>query len=370
MPVTRQKPVKVSKPVAEKKQRCITCGQFGDFYASKNKMHKKYGRLPWCKECLISFYDEAYKRFQQNERSIIEICKITNTPFIKDCYLTAEKQLQTQGRDIVFGYFATLAMFKSTSAMFFIDSDIFDYSGDGILCLREKNKDKEQVQKAEEIVEEKEEILTPKIDVKDEEFFGLGYTPEEYRAMRKKYEFLKSSYNEVTNMHTEALIKYIRYSVKEELASAKGSPAEAKAWGTLAGTAAEKAKLNPSQLTKADLMGGANSFAEINQAIEQACDIIPILPIFKYRANDAIDMLLWDYVDYNRHLQGLPTCSYEDIYKFYDKRKAEYIKTTGDPYGIYKDDPTEKNREAIIQFLSDIEQEPEIEKFISGDEDE
>ena len=97
-------------------------------------------------------------------------------------------------------------------------------------------------------------------------------------------------------MHTEALLNYIRYRVKEELSTAKGNVKEAKEWGQLAKDAATAAKINPSQLSKADLSDGLSTFSELSQAVEREVDIIPILPRFKCRPNDALDFNIWCYI--------------------------------------------------------------------------
>lgn len=182
--------------------------------------------------------------------------------------------------------------------------------------------------------------------------FGEGYTRSEYKAMVDKYDFLSQSYPDLTNLHTEALITYIRYKVKEEFAVSAGNVEEAEKWATLSTKAADKAKINPSQLSQSDLQGGLNSFSELMMAIEQAVDIIPILPQFKFRPNDAVDFTIWCYVNYIRKAEGKPLCSYEDIYHFYDERKAEYIAQYGDPTGIFTDDPTEQNRENVKKFIT------------------
>jgi hypothetical protein len=135
------------------------------------------------------------------------------------------------------------------------------------------------------------------------------------------------------------------------LATAKKQVKEAKEWGALATKAAQDAKINPSQLTQADLQGGLNSFSEISLMAEQAVDIIKVLPEFKYRPIDAADFIIWCYINYERDAQGLPMVSYRDIWQFYDKRKKEYIDQYGDPYGIFTDDPTEENRKNIEKFI-------------------
>jgi hypothetical protein len=135
---------------------------------------------------------------------------------------------------------------------------------------------------------------------------------------------LKNNYQEKTAMHTEALLTYIRYRVKEEISTAKNDMKSAKEWGQLAQKAAQDAKINPSQLSKSDLSDGLDTFGQLVRTVEQAVDIIPILPKFKEKPQDKPDFTLWCYVNYVRDLKGLPLVPYQDIYKFYDQRKKDY----------------------------------------------
>lgn len=184
------------------------------------------------------------------------------------------------------------------------------------------------------------------------EKFGSNYSNEELLAMDKKYRFLQSSYDETTSMHTEAITSYVRYRVKEEMATERDDINSAKAWGALAEKSAVSAGITPQQLKKADLIGGISTFSELTQIIEENADgVIPLLPSFKYRPDDSLDLLLYCYISYARHLEGKEPCKYEDIYKFYDERKQDYISTTGDPYDIFKHDPTESNRDRIREFI-------------------
>ena len=48
----------------------------------------------------------------------------------------------------------------------------------------------------------------------------------------------------------------------------------------------------------------------------------------------------------------MPHCEYEDVYKFYDKKKEEFISQYGDPYGIFDEDPSKKIRENIQKFIT------------------
>ena len=89
----------------------------------------------------------------------------------------------------------------------------------------------------------------------------------------------------------------------------------------------------------------------MTKAVEQAVDVIKILPRFKYRPNDAPDFNIWCYIDYERKLNDQPPISYEEVYQFYDKKRDEYIAQNGAPYGIFTNEPTIKNRETVKTFI-------------------
>ena len=184
------------------------------------------------------------------------------------------------------------------------------------------------------------------------QLFGEGYTKNEYRKMYNKYESLKTNYTLQTSLHQEALATYVRFKVKEEDATARGDVSEAKKWYDAAQSAAENGKLTPKQLSQSDLQGGINNFSDIFKAVEQAVDIVPILPKFKFRPNDAIDFIIWCYINYARDLRGLPQCTYEEVYRFYDRKKEEYISQYGDPNHIFSEDPSEGLRDNIKQFIT------------------
>lgn len=182
--------------------------------------------------------------------------------------------------------------------------------------------------------------------------FGEGYTKTEYKKMFRKYEEMKQTYVIQTSIHREALVTYVRFKVKEEMATAKGDVAEAQKWYSAAQTAAEQGKLTAKQISKEDLQGGIINFSDIFAAVEGAKERIKIFPEFKYQPKDAADFIIWNYVNYERNLNNMPEVEYRDIYEFYDKKKKEYVDTYGDPYGIFKDDTTEENRETIEKFIT------------------
>jgi hypothetical protein len=107
-------------------------------------------------------------------------------------------------------------------------------------------------------------------------------------------------------------------------------------------------------LTAADLQGGLSSFSEIFEAVEGAKDIIEVLPRFKMQPNDMPDFIIWNYINYERELNNMPRVDYEEIYKFYDERKDEYLREHGDPFGIVENDQSQDNekRKLVKKLIS------------------
>ena len=325
----------VAKKQKEERIYCIPCEKdhpARDFYISYNPMHKGY--IPYCKKSIK-------KSVKNSDGSVVldkfkDVLRQSDIPFLIDYWEGAV----SAGGDIVGRYFKDMKL-KQNRNLTWKDSVFHNET------IVEDNPPKKQNKEGEE-----ENYNIHQLREKWGE-----YSKDELLAFERKYRSLKNHYSEKTAMHTEALLTYIRYRVKEELATSKGNVKEAKEWGAMASKAATDAKINPSQLSKADLSDGLSTFSELSQAVEKEVDIIRILPKFKARPNDALDFNIWCYVNYIRDLSGLPPCKYEDVYKFYDKNIENYIKERGDPYGIFSEDMSTKNRENIKRFIDEDEEE-------------
>lgn len=349
------------------KKICLACPPeenknvhpLGDFYLSKNPMHKD-GKLPWCKNCI--------KRLSLNQSGEIDeekfksVLRQIDRPYYKDVLQSGIRQYKKEhsyiededikyhGEDIIGLYFKNLNTLRQVANKSYGDSE-----KEGFVRKQGVHAANVNIGNAvKQTVKDKHYSNIDDFEVTDniKDLFGDGYTTIEYKKMYEKYEKLKLNYTLQTNLHQEALATYVRFKVKEEMATAAGNVDEAKKWYDAAQNAAASGKLTPKQLSEADLQGGINSFSEIFKAVEQAVDIIPILPRFKYRPNDALDFNIWCYINYARDLQGLPQCDYEDVYKFYDRKKEEYLEQYGDPYGIFDDEPDESIRENIKKFIT------------------
>lgn len=330
----------------EKIYYCVGCGKIhnkNNFYVSYSKNHAN-GRLFYCKDFIKK---EVYK-----SNNVIDIDKLKSIlrqldlPFLEDVFETAVDS----GGDTVGHYFRLLNSLPQNKGLSWKDSTIQKQMDGEIENLNSEDTCKENnIKDLDDMSDEDIRKLEDK--------WGFGYSSEELYLFEKKYLMLKDNYNEKTAMHTEALYNYIRYRVKEEIATAEGNVKEAKDWGGLAKDAANAAKINPSQLSKADLTDGLSTFSELSVAVEKAVEennsIISILPQFKFRPNDALDFNIWCYINYLQDLSGAPLCDYKDVYEFYDRRVADYIEQYGDQYGLFTDDPTIENRDKIKNFIKE-----------------
>ena len=278
----------------------------------------------------------------------------------------SEDEVAKKGKDIVGLYFKN-SMLRQNRNKSFADSE-----KDGFIHNNSNstNTEKDRIVKkymsasSDDIndkVKNKKEIEEPIVSSKKKNFvvtedminlFGEGYTKTEYMKMSRKYEEMRQTYVIQTSIHKEALVTYVRFKVKEEMATAKGDVVEAQKWYAAAQTAAEQGKLTAKQISKEDLQGGIVNFSDIFTAVEGTKERIKIFPEFKYQPKDAADFIIWCYINYERNLNNMPEVEYNEIYKFYDRKKKEYIDTYGDPYGIFTDDTTEENRETIEKFIT------------------
>ena len=372
-----------------KKTKSIATG----FYKSSSPLYDEEGCVPICISCVKK--DVLNEDGTVNVKKLKVMCQRLDKPLYYDDLDSAYSQTKTEhgylsddeiakiGDKIVGYYFKNINSLRQTKNKCYADSekDGFIHSNSNTVNSEKKRilakYGVEEKETKENVIYSQSKPITesPIIIESDDNFevtediinlFGEGYTQSEYKNMYKKYEKLKLNYTLQTNLHQESLATYVRFKVKEEEATAKGNVDEAKKWFEAAQNAAANGKLTPKALSASDLQKGMNSVSELIKAVEQATDVIKILPQFKYRPNDSPDFTIMCYVNYERELNGQPQVPYEDIYSFYDKKKKEYIEQNGDPYGIFDNDPSEKNRDTVKTFLK----MPDDYEELAGGEDE
>lgn len=384
MPRTKSKS-SGNKPLPANQQKgkkvCTCCHEeknLTDFYYSSSPMYSLDERIPVCKECCkTSVLSEDgrinFDKFKDLLRNIdkplyFDLLFSSEESVKKENSYLSNEEVSLHGYEILQKYFTLVAM-RQDKAKSYSDAE-----KEGFIHQNSNRTKKEkdeilnryshlinqclQNNKTQHMSKQNQNKCYSNIDnfevtdnIKD--LFGDGYTTVEYKKMYEKYEKLKLNYTLQTNLHQEALATYVRFKVKEEMATAAGNVDEAKKWYDAAQNAASNGKLTPKQLSAADLQKGVNSFSELTLAIEQATDVINILPKYKTQPHDAPDFNIYCYISYARKLKGLPPIEYKDIYKFYDDKMEEYLRQYGDPNGVFTEanDTMLKNRPNIEKFI-------------------
>lgn len=338
---------------------CTNCNRelpMIDFYVASNPITSSDGRyVNVCKECIKAASLDSNGQLKKDEFK--RMLQLIDRPYIPDIIDSAVEEInnaQENGKntyDVIGRYMKNISSLPQYSKMTFLEGIEFVEGNEAKQPQNKISATERKKAKGEKetvfINDNKDFVLSQEII----ERFGDGYTKSQYNKMQKKYDKLKQNYQLTTNLHEEALATYVRFKVKEEESTALGDVDAANKWNKAAQDAAEKAKLTPKQLTQADLQGGITAISEISKAVEEAADIIEVLPRFRYSPNDAPDFIIWCYVNFCRKLKGLPQVEYKEVYSFYDKKKKEYIAQYGDPYGVFEEDTSEQNREAVKKFI-------------------
>lgn len=324
------------KKVNVKEITCTMCGATKkpiDYYQSFNPLHAT-GKLPYCKSCLKNM--SLNKDGSVNIDGLKNVLKMIDRPFLYDILkISTEDKMDTIGC-----YFKNLAM-----------PQYRNYGWVNSL-FEPKLKDENYINNNKPDSFEPDDSLFEK--------WGYGYANEEYYYFEKKWKKLIDNYGEKTSFHIEGLITYIRFRVKEELATARGDIREAKEWGAMAKDAATAAKINVSQLSKSDISGGVELLPQLFEAVESEVGVISILPKLKEQPVDDVDLIIWCIINYNRRLEDKSRIEYKDIWNFYDEMLNEYFHNQGytDEQIIFE----KEKRNSIFRDLGKVYIEPVYEE--------
>ena len=194
--------------------------------------------------------------------------------------------------------------------------------------------------KGESSTKKKTKVVNPIEDFnKMVELFGAGFTSKEYEEMYATYNSLQNNYPLRTEMHKDALVRVVKYGFKESQAIANDDAESAAKWGKLCKDARNDAKMNPSQLSAADLSDGITCFSQLSQAVEKEIDVIPILNEYIERPRDRVDYTIYMILDYLRDLEGKPHIDYKDVYQYIFNQRDKNTKKWGEKVVPQDDSP-------------------------------
>lgn len=319
-----------------KKKICQDCKKelgINNFYITKNTIISNDGRINICKECLKKIID--YKDIN----TIYKVLQILDIPFFFD-YWDIVKDKNNPFGDYIRMANSEINEFKNSN-----------YS-DSYFETRKKTEENKEENKENIVNKHKNFQITEGICEK----WGYGYQPEEYFYFEKKWKKLIDNYGEKTSLHNEGLIVYIRFRVKEEIATANGDIKSAKEWGSLATSAARDAKINVAQLSKSDISGGVELVGQIFEAAESELGIIPLLPKLLEQPYDDADMIIWAIINYGRRLEDKSRVNYKDIWFFYDEMLEEHFKQKG--FNEQQIKKFKEKRNNVFRDLQEVYYEP------------
>ena len=330
---------------SQKKVTEITCAACtepkkpSEYYISYNPIHQS-GRIPYCKFCLRKMI--ADEKGNVTLDKVKETLRLIDRPFIYSLWKSSlEDKIDTWGcyiKNIQMVQYRILGWADSK----FLPEIENELNYDSV--------NNENTNNSNSSIDNF--IVTDKIIDK----WNYGYSKEEYYYFEKKWNKLINNYGEKTSFHIEGLITYIRFRVKEELATAKGDVKEAKEWASLASTSAKDAKLNVSQLSKSDISGGVELLPQLFEAVESEIGIIPTLPYLKEQPYDDADLIIWCIVNYLRRLEDKSRITYREIWNFYDEMLNEFFMQQGYNEEAIKNEKLKRNN--VFRDLGKVYKEP------------
>ena len=252
-----------------KKKKCPVCKNEKNiatgFYKSSSPLFALDGCVPICIECVKD--DVVNEDGTVNENKLKTMCQRLDKPFYLDeldsAFLQAKSEhgylsddeVAKYGRQIIGFYFKNINTLRQNKNRSFADSekDGFSHKTYNVNAREKKERianryaDITDMDDNGNIIDKNDKKLKSDIGdfkITDEiiELFGDGYSKSEYKKMFDKKEKLKVNYSLQTNLHQEALATYVRFKVKEEMATAEGNVEDAKKWYDAAQNAADKAK--------------------------------------------------------------------------------------------------------------------------------
>lgn len=309
------------------KIKCSKCGQEKEtnkFYPCYSKDNKT-GFTYLCKECCETFgLDEGYF----TKESAYRLCKLIDKPYKEEYFLYCQNPKFKTEKSKIGAYIQISNSSKGKARQEgFSASEVFNKTNESYNNTSDdSNGDLEDYCK----------------------LFGKGFQIDEYEWLGQKYYMLIDNYPIRTKMHQEMLIKYCKYALREDQALAENDMQAAKYWGDLASKTATSAKINPNQLSVADLSDGMNCFSQIAQAVEREIDIIDHLPKYLKQPQDRVDYTIYMILDYLRDLEGKPHINYEDVWKFMNDKNKENEKKFDK--GVVPNDENELDPNAILVY--------------------
>ena len=161
---------------------CFYCGkEYVDtnFYNSNSEFYSNIGKIPYCKQCIEKFYQQYFNRYTNEscltpeKKSVQRLCMAFDIYYRDDVFVSAMNKIKTSGINI---------------------SPMSQYMKQ--IQLQQYNRNKESYENT--ITEAEQENFAmaaisdlsgeTTIDQKTIDFFGKGFTDEDYKYLKREYD--------------------------------------------------------------------------------------------------------------------------------------------------------------------------------------
>lgn len=314
---------------------CFECGQkkpAKDFYLNANN---PLGICSICIECCFNMCVDESGEFLIRENFIALLRKL-DRPFWQSKYRLYCQKFDGYPRKILGNYISYINRKENANKTFadsvyeeepeieqHYDSDerdyVEDYKEDEGANGWEQTGDKENSLYKQE--KDEKSSRKSKLQEKWGKFTSLEYLE---RCEQLYKDIVDGGYNVMSAMHEVSLKNAVRIQIEHDIAFEKGDYERMKILAPMMKTARDEARLNPKQIKEDFQSNGASVFSEMSLKVNQAKGYTYLDMGYFAQPKDDVDVMMFEYVNYCRHMLGLPEMEdYGELYAFYLKRILE-----------------------------------------------
>ena len=161
---------------------CFYCGKEyveTNFYNSNSEFYSNIGKLPYCKQCIEKFYWQYFNRYTNEgcltpeKKAVQRLCMIFDIYYRDDVFVSSMNKIKTSGMNI---------------------SPMFQYMK--TIQLSQYNRNKETYENTITEAEQENFAMASISDLSNEttvdqktiDFFGSGFTDEDYKYLKREYD--------------------------------------------------------------------------------------------------------------------------------------------------------------------------------------
>ena len=164
------------------KFECFYCGKEyveTNFYNSNSEFYSNIGKLPYCKQCIEKFYLQYFNRYTNEgcltpeKKAVQRLCMIFDIYYRDDVFVSSMNKIKTSGMNIspMFQYMKTIQLSQYNRNKETYENTITEAEQENFAMASISNLSDETT-----------------VDKKTIDFFGSGFTDDDYKYLKKEYD--------------------------------------------------------------------------------------------------------------------------------------------------------------------------------------